>query len=91
MYSCHFDVLNRKLVTIGDCEDGNDFYVSATSDSSRLTHEVWGHLYHLDGFLYQINACNLDLERFGDHGHFSVRFASKRRNYHDIIHLMPSQ
>ena len=80
---------------IGACEDGNYFYLSATSDSSRLTHEVWGHLYHPNGFLYKINACNLDLEKLGENGpvpnHFSVRFAAKRRNYHAIIHLMPSQ
>uniref|UniRef100_A0A0P6DHG3 Phosphoenolpyruvate synthase n=1 Tax=Daphnia magna TaxID=35525 RepID=A0A0P6DHG3_9CRUS len=87
--------LHRKLDIIGACEDGNYFYLSATSDSSRLTHEVWGHLYHPNGFLYKINACNLDLERLGEHGpvpnHFSIRFAAKRRNYHAIIHLMPSQ
>ncbi|KAI9559139.1 hypothetical protein GHT06_015928 [Daphnia sinensis] len=87
--------LHRKLDIVGACEDGNYFYLSATSDSSRLTHEVWGHLYHPNGFLYKINACNLDLERLGEHGpvpnHFSIRFAAKRRNYHAIIHLMPSQ
>lgn len=88
-------LLNRKLDIIGTCEDGNYFYLSATSDSERLTHEVWGHLYHPNGFLYKINACNLDLEKLGENGpvprHFSLRFAAKRRNYHAIIHLMPHQ
>lgn len=85
----------RKLDIIGTCEDGNFFYLSATSDSSRLTHEVWGHLYHPNGFLYKINACNLDLEKLGENGpvprHFSLRFSAKRRHYHAIIHLMPNQ
>ena len=80
---------------MGACEDGNYFYISATSDSSRLTHEVWGHLYHPNGFLYKINACNLDMEKLGETGpvpnHFSIRFSAKRRNYHAIIHLMPSR
>lgn len=84
----------RKLDIIGACEDGNFFYLSATSDSERLTHEVWGHLYHPNGSLYKINACNLDLERLGENGpvprHFSIRFSAKRRNYHAIIHLMPN-
>ena len=87
--------LHRKLDIIGTCEDGNYFYLSATSDSERLTHEVWGHLYHPNGFLYKINACNLDLEKLGENGpvprHFSLRFAAKRRNYHAILHLMPQQ
>ena len=86
--------VTRKLDIIGTCEDGNYFYLSATSDSSRLTHEVWGHLYHPNGFLYKINACNLDLEKLGENGpvprHFSLRFSAKQRHYHAIIHLMPS-
>ena len=85
--------LHRKLDIIGTCEDGNYFYLNATSDSERLTHEVWGHVYHPSGFLHKINACNLDLEKLGENGpvpnHFSVRFSAKRRNYHAIIHLMP--
>ena len=79
---------------IGTCEDGNYFYLSASSDSERLTHEVWGHVSHPSGFLYKINACNLDLEKLGENGpvphHFSLRFCAKRRNYHAIIHLMPN-
>ena len=84
----------RKLDIIGTCQDGNYFYLSATSDSSRLTHEVWGHLYHPSGILYKINSCNLDLEKLGENGpvprHFSLRFTAKRRNYHAIIHLIPN-
>jgi len=91
----HSSTLHRKLDIIGTCEDGNFFYLSATSDSSRLTHEVWGHLYHPNGFLYKINACNLDLEKLGENGpvprHFSLRFSAKRRHYHAIMHLMPNQ
>lgn len=86
--------LHRKLDIIGTCEDGNYFYVSAVSDSERLTHEVWGHVYHPSGFLYKINACNLDLEKLGENGpvphHFSLRFGAKRRNYHALINLMPA-
>lgn len=84
----------RKLDLIGTCEDGNYFYLSATSDSARLTHEVWGHIYQPNGFLYKINACDLDLENLGEKGpfpnHFSIHFAAKNRNYHAVIHLLPS-
>lgn len=94
-YSVHFYCfLCRKIDLIGSCDDGHYFYISATSDSSRLTHEVWGHLYHPSGFLYKINACNLDMEKLGETGpvpkHFTLRFSAKRRNYHAIVHLMPS-
>ncbi|XP_045028647.1 putative phosphoenolpyruvate synthase [Daphnia magna] len=86
--------LRRKLDLIGTCEDGNYFYLSATSDSARLTHEVWGHIYQPNGFLYKINACDLDLESLGEKGpfpnHFSIHFAAKNRNYHAVIHLLPS-
>uniref|UniRef100_A0A0N8BPI2 Phosphoenolpyruvate synthase n=1 Tax=Daphnia magna TaxID=35525 RepID=A0A0N8BPI2_9CRUS len=86
--------LRRKLDLIGTCEDGNYFYLSATSDSARLTHEVWGHIYQPNGFLYKINACDLDLENLGEKGpfpnHFSIHFAAKNRNYHAVIHLLPS-
>lgn len=79
---------------IGSCEDGHYFYICATSDSSRLTHEVWGHVYHPSGFLYKINACNLDMEKLGETGpvpkHFTLRFSAKRRNYHAIVHMMPT-
>lgn len=85
---------SRKIDLIGSCDDGHYFYISATSDSSRLTHEVWGHLYHPSGFLYKINACNLDMEKLGETGpvpkHFTLRFSAKRRNYHAIVHLMPN-
>ena len=84
---------NRKLDLIGACEDGNYFYICATSDSSRLTHEVWGHVYQPNGFLFKINACDLDLEKLGESGplpnHFSIRFSAKSRNYHAILHQMP--
>ena len=85
----------RKMDLIGTCEDGNYFYLNATSDSERLTHEVWGHVYHPNGNVYKINACNLDLEKLGENGpmprHFSLRFSAKRHSYHAIICLMPQQ
>lgn len=80
---------------IGICEDGNYFYLNATSDSARLTHEVWGHIHLSNGFLHKINACDLDLEKIGENGpipkHFSIRFSAKRRNFHAIVHLLPDQ
>lgn len=78
---------------IGSCDSGHFFYITATSDSSRLTHEVSGHLCHPNGFLYTINKCSLDLEKFGEKGpipdHFSLRFNANRHEYHNIIHLLP--
>ena len=84
----------RKLEIIGACEDGIHFYICGSSDPSRLTHEVWGHLHHPNGFLYKIDSCDLKLYELGEAGsvpnHFSVHFSSGRRSYHAIIHLLPS-
>ena len=91
----YFFFLNRKVEIIGSCEDGNYFYLQAVSDSSRLTHEVSGHLSHPNGFLYTISKCSLDLEKLGEKGpmppHFSLRFSANRRHYHAIISLQPQQ
>ena len=87
--------LFRKLDIIGTCEDGNYFYLKATNDSARLSHEVSGHLYHPSGFLYTISQCNLSMDKLGENGpvprHFSLRFTANRHVYHAIINLMPSQ
>ena len=80
---------------IGTCDDGNYFYLSATSDSSRLTHEVWGHLHHANGFVYTIKKCNVDMEKLGENGavpkHWALRFSANRCEYQATIHLMPDQ
>jgi len=87
--------LQKKLDIIGTCEDGNYFYLKATNDSARLSHEVSGHLYHPSGFLYTISQCNLSMDKLGENGpvprHFSLRFTANRHEYHAIINLMPSQ
>jgi hypothetical protein len=68
--------------------------LSATSDSARLTLEVWGHVFQPNGFLYKIDASSLDLKDIGEKGtipkYFSIRFSTKSRNYHATIHLLPS-
>lgn len=84
----------RKLDIIGSCEDGNYFYLCANSDSSRLNHEVWGHVCQADGPLQTITSCDLDLDNMikGTFPlHFSIRLAAGSRQYHAILHLTPAK
>ncbi|KAK2720217.1 hypothetical protein QYM36_004195 [Artemia franciscana] len=70
--------LRRNILLIGQSEEGVFFSLRGTCDTSRLLHEVQGHMYDPSGQVLPITRCDLDLAEIGHYAilpsRFSLRF-----------------
>lgn len=76
---------------VGMGEDGHYFYLSASSDPSKLSRSIWGHHHHSAGFLDAIETTDFDFGQFeGNLKHVGLKFTTARGDYRTVLHLLPN-